>query len=429
MMAPRQLTGFLIVGAGAAGLMTARELARAGKGVTIVEARDRCGGRIYSLPIEEFGYAAEGGAEFVHGPAPVTRALMREAGVSLLPSGGTRWSTRTGRLLPDEYSPPHMARFYHALSTVHADLPIAEFLETHFDEPKYDRLRRAVTRTVEGYDAADPRRASTLALRDEWLARDDGEHGRIAESYGALIEYLASECRRRGAAIHLGAAVTAIGETRGGIAARCRDGAVFEADAAIITAPPPLLSEIALPPAARERAAAIADIGFGNVVKILLRFATKWWADHKGLDLADLSFLVSDATIPTWWTQHPASHPVLTGWFAGPKADTASSLAASELVEIGIASLAEIFGRSPEGIKKEVVASRAINWGNDPFARGAYSYATPKTRAAQSALRRPDHGAIFFAGEALYAGPDMGTVEAALASGLETAKTILTTRP
>jgi hypothetical protein len=43
------------------------------------------------------------------------------------------------------------------------------------------------------------------------------------------------------------------------------------------------------------RAAAAADIGFGNVVKILLRFATKWWADHGGRDLADLSFLLSDA--------------------------------------------------------------------------------------------------------------------------------------
>jgi monoamine oxidase len=42
-------THFLIVGAGAAGLMTARELARSGKKVTILEARDRCGGRIYPL--------------------------------------------------------------------------------------------------------------------------------------------------------------------------------------------------------------------------------------------------------------------------------------------------------------------------------------------------------------------------------------------
>jgi monoamine oxidase len=429
MMAPRHLmTDFLVVGAGAAGLMAARELARAGKGVTIVEARDRCGGRIYPLPVQEFGYPAEGGAEFVHGAAPVTRSLMREARLSLLPRAGTRWSTRTGALLPDKYSPPHADRFYRALSTVKADLPIADFLEAHFADRQYDRLRQAITRTVEGYDAADPRRASTLALRDEWMARDEGQHGRIGGGYGALVDYLASECRRHGAAIHLGACVTAIDEVPGGIAARCCDGAVFEGDAAIITVPPLLLSEIVLPPAAREQVAATTDIGFGNVVKILLRFATKWWADHQGLDLADLSFLVSDATVPTWWTQHPASHPVLTGWFAGPKADTVSSLAADDLVELGIASLAEIFDLSPDSIRKDLVASRAINWRNDPFARGAYSYATPKTRAAQSALREPG-GAIIFAGEALYAGPDMGTVEAALASGLETAQMILATGP
>ena len=273
-----------------------------------------------------------------------------------------------------------------------ADLPIAEFLETHFADRQYDELRRSITRTVEGYDAADPRRASTLALRDEWMARDEGEHGRIAEGYGALVDYLASECRRHGATIHLGAAVTAIDEGSGRIAARCHDGAVFEADAAILAVPLPLLSEIALPPAARERAAAAADIGFGNVVKILLRFGTKWWADHGGRDLADLSFLVSDATVPTWWTQHPAGYPVLTGWFAGPKADRVSSLTETELVDMGLASLAEIFDLPLDRIRRDLVASRAINWGNDPFARGAYSYATPETRAAQSVLSKPDGG-------------------------------------
>jgi monoamine oxidase len=424
-MAPSHLTHFVVVGAGAAGLMTARELARAGKKVTILEAQERCGGRIYPLPTEEFGYPAEGGAEFVHGAAPVTRALMREARLSLSPRGGTRWSTRTGKLLPDESPLPHAGRFYQALSEVNADLPIAEFLETHFAECQYDGLRRSITRTVEGYDAADPRRASTLALREEWMGRDDGEHGRIAEGYGALVEYLASECRRHGAAIHLGAAVAAIGEAGGRVAAHCRDGDVFEADAAILSVPLPLLSEIALPPAARERVAAIADIGFGNVVKILFRFATAWWADHGGRDLADLSFLLSDATVPTWWTQYPAEYPVLTGWFAGPKADKVSSLTQPELVDMGLASLAEIFDLPPNRIKRNLVASQAINWGNDPFARGAYSYATPRTRAAQSALMKPDGENIFISGEALYAGPDMGTVEAALANGRETARTIL----
>ena len=425
----RHLTHFVVVGAGAAGLMTARELARAGKRVTILEARARCGGRIYPLPAEEFGYPAEGGAEFVHGAAPVTRALMREAGVSLSPRGGTRWSTRTGALSPDESSLPHAGRFYRALSEVKADLPIAEFLETHFADRRYDELRRSITRTVEGYDAADPRRASTLALRDEWMARDDGEHGRIAKGYGAVIDHLSSECRRHGAALHLGAAVTAIDEAGGRVAARCHDGAKFEADAAILTVPLPILSEIALPPAARERVAAVADIGFGNVVKILLRFATKWWADHGGRNLADLSFLVSNATVPTWWTQHPAGYPVLTGWFAGPKADRVSSLNEAELIDMGVASLAEIFDLPLDRIRRKLVAARAINWGNDPFARGAYSYATPRTREAQSVLKKSNGDAIFFSGEALYAGPDMGTVEAALASGQETARTILATGP
>jgi monoamine oxidase len=424
-MALPHLTHFLVVGAGAAGLMTARELARAGKKVTIIEARDRCGGRIDPLPAEEFGYPAEGGAEFVHGAAPVTRALMREARLSLASRAGTRWTARSGVLRPDESSLPYAARFYQALQEVTADLPIAEFLERHFAGRQYDELRRSVTRTVEGYDAADPHRFSTLALRDEWLARYEGEGGRLAQGYGALVDYLASECRRHGAAIHLGAAVTAIDEGSGRIAARCRDGARFEADAAILTVPLPLLSEIALPSAARERASATVDIGFGNVVKILFRFTTKWWADHGGRDLADLSFLLSDATVPTWWTQYPAGYPVLTGWFAGPKADRVSPLTATEFADMGLASLAEIFDLPPDRIRRDLVARRVINWGNDRFARGAYSYATPKTRAAQLALRSPNGGTIFFAGEALYGGRDMGTVEAALANGRETAQTIL----
>src|ERR1700726_3384366 len=411
----------VIIGAGAAGLMAARELGRAGKRVTILEARDRCGGRIHPLPAAKFGYPAEGGAEFVHGEAPVTHGLLREAGLSLLPIQGTQWTVEDGKFSREQSQDPHEAELHKALQELKDDLTVAEFLRRRFAGPKYGRLRHSIERMVEGYDAADPERASILALREEWMDGGRRTQARIIGGYGALVDFLTAECRNQGVAIHLGSAVSAIEASNGRGVVHCANGDAHECDAVVLTVPLPLLKVIVLPPAERERVAAAAQIGFGNVIKILLRFEARWWVDKRP-DLADLTFLLSDARIPVWWTQHPTDLPVLTGWSGGPKTEAMANLGEHELIEAGLASLAEILRLRSKQLMRNLVAARAINWAPDPLAGGAYSYATPPTRAAQRVLSRDDGGAaVFFSGEALYRGRNMGTVEAALASGLETA--------
>jgi len=413
----------IVVGAGAAGLMAARELARAGKRVTILEARQRCGGRIHPLPVAEFGYRADGGAEFVHGEAPVTRALLREAGLSLQEIEGVQWSFDDAKLSRESRHDPHEAELHAVLGDLKDDLTVADFLRRHFAGPEYSRLRYSIERMVEGYDAADPERASTLALREEWMNGGHHSQARIVGGYGALIDYLAAECSRRGAVVRFGCVVSAITEEGGAVVVRCTDGEVHTCDRVIVTVPLPLLRDIALPAAARAKAAAACDIGFGNAIKILLRFARPWWRERRA-ELADMSFLLSQETIPVWWAQPLDSTPVLTGWFGGPRTVELDSLDPPGLIDAGLSSLAAIFGLPREDIARDLVAAEAMNWAHDPFARGAYSWATPATREAQKLLARAD-GTVLFSGEAVYRGRDMGTVEAALASGLETAGMIL----
>ncbi|WP_441238707.1 flavin monoamine oxidase family protein [Bradyrhizobium sp. 930_D9_N1_4] len=413
----------IIVGAGAAGLMAARELARAGRTVTILEARERCGGRIRPLPVSEFGYPADSGAEFVHGEAPVTRGLLREAGLSLQEIEGTQWSFDGTAFSRESRHDPHEAELHAVLRDLTEDLTVADFLRRHFAGPEYDGMRNSIERMVEGYDAADPARASTLALREEWM--DGGHHtqARIVGGYGAMIDFLAAACRSHGVTFRLGCAVAAIEEAGGAMAVRCAGGDVHACDRVILTVPLPLLRDIALPATARAKAALADDIGFGSVIKILLRFTSPWWHEREP-DRTDMTFLLSDQTIPVWWTRYPDQHPILTGWFGGPRTAELAQLDPQGLIDAGLDSLATIFGVSRDSLARDLVASAATNWARDPFARGAYSWATPRTREAQAILARAD-GAVLFSGEALYRGRDMGTVEAALASGLETAGMIL----
>jgi monoamine oxidase len=75
-----------------------------------------------------------------------------------------------------------------------------------------------------------------------------------------------------------------------------------------------------------------------------------------------------------------------------------------------------------ESIKSGLKDFRIFNWQKEPWNRGAYSYSLVGSTEAKRICRNPVDKRIYFAGEAYYEGPYQGTVEAAVVSGLETAR-------
>ncbi len=182
-------TNILIIGAGAAGLMAAYKLSKKGKKVTILEARNRIGGRIHTLDDSSYLKYAELGAEFVHGNLPVTLQLLEEARIDYHPAHGEMWHYDKGKFDKGFQQADHWGLLMKKLNELEEDITINEFLQQHFAEDQYAVVRESVRKFVSGYDTADPFKASAFALRNEWQSEDDDAQHRIREGYGRMIDY------------------------------------------------------------------------------------------------------------------------------------------------------------------------------------------------------------------------------------------------
>jgi monoamine oxidase len=421
----------LIIGAGASGLIAARRLSAAGCSVTLLEAAASPGGRILTLSAPGFSGPIEAGAEFVHGDLPISLQLAGEAGISLFP---THYAQMTNTPVKDmaadapreeqhgEDRRAYWDELLEKMGQMEEDQPFGAFLATQFPGEKYAGLRKNARQFAGGYDLADLHTVSTRALYKEWISEEDSGAYRVGGGYRRLVDYLVNECLRQGCNFHFSSPVILIRWQEGRVEVTTAGGEHFSAHRLIVTASLGAIPSLRFFPPIAEYIGAAGRIGYGSVIKILLEFKTPFWKEKKTGD--QTLFIVGDQPVPTWWTQTPETSSLLTGWLTGEAMRSFQLLDEKVRVDRCLDSLAVIFSTDRNILQQELNASLILDWQQQPYICGAYSFDTVATPASRALLRRPIADTLYFAGEAIYEGSAPGTVEAAFHSGLEVAEKI-----
>jgi monoamine oxidase len=425
----------IVIGAGAAGLAAAARLTRAGQRVLLLEARDRIGGRIWTRHEPQLACPIELGAEFIHGHAPLTRALLSAAGIGSIDAPAQRWVLQQGALRQaDDWFSGVIEAIAASTALEQADMTFDEFLEGHLAQLTPEQ-RAGARRMAEGFDAADTSRASARAIVSEWTgdALSDSPQSRPEGGYTGLLAALMGQMDAGKLTLRLQCPVNQVQWSAQAVQVHATVlGQSFAASAprAVVTLPLALLQDATAvrfsPPLAAKRPA-LAGLAMGSVIKVLLRFATPFWETLQGGRYREASFFIAPGTqLPTFWTPAPLHAPLLVAWTAGPRALVQASALrdGAQLVPPILAGLESLFGPGA-GIAELFEGYYCHDWQHDPYARGAYSYVLAGGSGARAALAQPLSGTLFFAGEATDTRDESGTVAGALESGTRAAEEVL----
>jgi monoamine oxidase len=433
-----------IVGAGAAGLAALRVLEQAGVNAQLLEARDRIGGRIFTIRDPGAPHPIELGAEFIHGSAEEVVQIVDEAKLVAYEISGQRWRTRGGRLshLDDYWNRLHQVMRH--LPSRGADRSFADFLDQNPGGRSVSDARSLARAFVEGFHAANLQLISAKALSNGGSpSEEDPEEQRmmrISDGYNAVPLWLARGVEHR---VFTGNVVEGIAWEPGSVELTVRragaSGATnVRARAIIVTVPLGVLlaspdeeGAIRFTPRLPVLDEARSHLAMGFVTRVVVLFDERWWTSKltsapKGASLDSLSFLHGESPhFPIWWTLQPAHLPMLVGWQGGPEALALAGRSHDDIEALAITSLSKNLGVSRQRVASHVKATWMHDWQEDPYSRGAYSY--PRVGGADAAQRlaRSIRNTVWLAGEAADGEGRNGTVHGAIGSGKRAAKSVL----
>ena len=429
-----------VIGAGFAGLACAHELAAAGYDVTVVEARERTGGRVLSRRDFIPGKSVEAGGELIGSNHPLWLAYAKKFGLTMLEiteeeglcplrfEGKLLTETEQGALY-EELQPALQAINAQAISVV-ADEPwltpgaaeldalsAAEALAALKASPAADRELR---RQLAADNGAALERQSWLGnlavvkgggLEKYWT---DSEVLRCSGGNQQLAQKLADAIG--GGRVRLGVPAVRIDATAGGVVVKLADLTRIEADWAVVAVPPNVWRKIAFdPPLPHELAPQM-----GVAVKYLAALDRAFWRETGQTPDA-----LTDGPVSETWDStngQPKGEGVcLTAFSGGPAAEACRAFGRDGRAEKYAKEMTALWPEFEKHFQKYLF----MDWPADEWTGGSYSFPAPGEIVTVAPKLREGCGRVQFAGEHLCS-PFVGFMEGALQSGVATAKRIAT---
>ena len=417
----------VVVGAGMAGLTAARLLHDSGCRVTVVEARQRRGGRTWTD--DSLGAPCDLGASWIHGADdnPLTN-WCANLGIDLIYTheedplvyqGGQsqRLSTiydQASFTLDDVGERLDAAARGRSISLEEAAAGlITDPALTTFDQ----RVLAWVLTMAEGVEGAPARDIDAR----HWFPNESNMVNAMPKGgYRTLIDDAATSLD-----IRLGTPVTGIAYDTGGVTVATEQGPL-QADAVVITVPLGILTADLIrftPELPSAKQAALQAIGFGGdgvLNKVFMRFAAPFWNPQQSRLIGLPDAITGRGAYNTWFNLEEFNQaPILLSFsngLIGAQLDRAAD--DDTIFAVAMARLQTMFGPTVP----EPAAFLVTRWLSDPWARGSYSYSKVGTTAEHRRIyAQPVGKQLYFAGEA--AAPDhYGTVHAALLAGAAAAR-------